>query len=378
MNEQLAMRECTSTVNVARDWLKGMGDAAISQNFSIQYCMTLPSITMNSASIHASTHQRLGGDYLDGDNANNWDIGSASIFIWGVGLLPFKDTFLSNGTQTPPTHANSGTGKGGFKGFHEQAPQLHAISAILSTGPVSPSDGIGGADKGLLMSLCRADGLLLKPDKPARTVDAHWLSGVFNNTPGPQGRALWTTSTSLSTMTAAAAAAVATTGTTRTWGYVLVAESEAAWSGSAATLNLPGGANATSGVAWTRPKHSSVGTGEAARIIPADITLVPFTDAKPLLVPATGKDYGDFELIYTAPMLANGMVLLGEVAKVVAVSAARFTSVSAATAGTIDLELAGVLGEHVEVYYVGSGGTTAKSASCVMGSSGSCALKLLA
>ena len=32
------MRECQSTVNVARDWLKGMGDAALAQNFSIQYC----------------------------------------------------------------------------------------------------------------------------------------------------------------------------------------------------------------------------------------------------------------------------------------------------------------------------------------------------
>ena len=36
MNEQLGMSECTSTVNVARDWLKGMGDAALQQNFSIQ------------------------------------------------------------------------------------------------------------------------------------------------------------------------------------------------------------------------------------------------------------------------------------------------------------------------------------------------------
>ena len=36
MNEQLGMRDCTSTVNVARDWLKGMGDAALLQNFSIQ------------------------------------------------------------------------------------------------------------------------------------------------------------------------------------------------------------------------------------------------------------------------------------------------------------------------------------------------------
>ena len=77
--------------------------------------------------------QRLGGDYLDDDNVNNWNIGSASIFIWGVGLLPFKDTFLSNSTQTPPTHANTGTGSGGFKGFHEQAPELHAISGAWAS-----------------------------------------------------------------------------------------------------------------------------------------------------------------------------------------------------------------------------------------------------
>eukprot|EP01048_Picozoa_sp_COSAG05_P002598 COSAG05_NODE_108_length_18693_cov_7.956709_8_plen_222_part_00 len=45
MNEQLGMRECTSTVHVAREWLKGMGDAALTQNFSIQYCMSLPSVS---------------------------------------------------------------------------------------------------------------------------------------------------------------------------------------------------------------------------------------------------------------------------------------------------------------------------------------------
>jgi hypothetical protein len=102
----------------------------------------------------------------------SWNIGEAAVFIWGVGLLPFKDTFLSNRSQVAPTHANTGKDTGGFKDFHEQAPELHAISALLSTGPVSPSDGVDGADVGLLMSLCREDGLLLKPDKPARAVDA--------------------------------------------------------------------------------------------------------------------------------------------------------------------------------------------------------------
>ena len=39
MNEQLSTPPAFETVNVARDWLKGMGDAAIKQNFSIQYLL---------------------------------------------------------------------------------------------------------------------------------------------------------------------------------------------------------------------------------------------------------------------------------------------------------------------------------------------------
>ena len=99
--------------------------------------MTLPIITMNSASIHASTHQRLGPDYLAGSNRGNWRIGDAAVFVWGVGLLPFKDTFLSNTSQAPPTHANTGTGTGGFKGFRyahslqRRAPQRAAEAELI-------------------------------------------------------------------------------------------------------------------------------------------------------------------------------------------------------------------------------------------------------
>ena len=48
--------------------------------------------------------------------------------------------------------------------------------------------------------LIACSGLLLKPDKPARTLDVSWLSKVFNATgthSAPQARALWSTSTSL-------------------------------------------------------------------------------------------------------------------------------------------------------------------------------------
>ena len=104
--------------------------------------MTVPLITMNSANIKPSTHQRLGADYLAGENTGQWNIGSQATFIYAAGLMPFKDTFLSNASQTPPTHANTGKGSGGYQGFKERAPGLHAASSLLSCGPVSPSDGV--------------------------------------------------------------------------------------------------------------------------------------------------------------------------------------------------------------------------------------------
>ena len=183
--------------------------------------------------------------------------------------------------------SNTGKGSGGFKGFHEEAPELHAISALLSTGPVSPSDGVDGADVGLLMTLCRADGLLLKPDKPARAIDAKWLGVVFNSS-APTGT-LWSTSTTLENFT---------------WGYVLSVYEATDWAASAESLNLPGGTAATKGVSWIRPPHGSSGSAPAP-------TLSEFSGTSPLHIPAQpGETYGKFNLLLTAPTLPNGMTLL--------------------------------------------------------------------
>lgn len=216
----------------------------------------------------------------------------------GVGLLPFKDTFLSNRSQVAPTHANTGKGSGGFQGFHEEAPELHAISALLSAGPVSPSDGVDGADVELLMTLCRADGMLLKPDKPARAIDAKWLGAVFNSS-APSGT-LWSTSTSMQNLT---------------WGYILSVYEATGWSASAEILNLPGGTAATTGVSWIRPPHGGSGGGTPTTtavggwVAP---TLSEFSAASPLQIPAQpGEVYGRFNLLLTAPTLPNGMTLLG-------------------------------------------------------------------
>ena len=44
------MRSMSSTVNVARDWLGGMGQGAENQNFSIQCEQTTPRISVISLS----------------------------------------------------------------------------------------------------------------------------------------------------------------------------------------------------------------------------------------------------------------------------------------------------------------------------------------
>jgi hypothetical protein len=54
--------------------------------------------------------------------------------------------------------------------------RARARAMQLSCGPVSPSDGVDGENVGLIMSLCNSDGLLLKPDKPARALDVQFTS----------------------------------------------------------------------------------------------------------------------------------------------------------------------------------------------------------
>jgi hypothetical protein len=59
MCEEIDMPSMSTTVNVARDWLSGMGQGAENHNFSIQYCMTVPLITMNSVRCTPSSLAKL-------------------------------------------------------------------------------------------------------------------------------------------------------------------------------------------------------------------------------------------------------------------------------------------------------------------------------
>merc|ERR1719253_1003393 len=62
----------------------------------------------------------------------------------------------------------------------------HAVAAALSAGPVAFSDGPGLANKSLVMQTCREDGVLLKPDSPAMSIEASWVRKAFGGD-GPTG-----------------------------------------------------------------------------------------------------------------------------------------------------------------------------------------------
>jgi hypothetical protein len=218
------------------------------------------------------------------------------------------------------------------------------------------------------MSLCNGDGLLLKPDKPARSIDAQWTSALPNAPKGPPGT-LWSTHATVSNLT---------------WGYVFAAETTANWTATAGILGLPG---TTSGVSWTRPKTQPEG------VEPAALAVEAFDEAHPLSIPATTpaeargsvvgvaatpQPYGEqiWELLYTAPALANGMIMLGEVNKMVPVSTMRFVSIDATASDSTKVNMVGAKGEVVEIaFLVHAGGTPTKS-SCTMSSDGECTLVL--
>ncbi len=65
--------------------------------------------------------------------------------------------------------------------YHEPHCALHSLMATLSTGPVAPGDAIDKINKTLVMKSCNADGLILKPSRPAFPVDPQLWQVVYHN-----------------------------------------------------------------------------------------------------------------------------------------------------------------------------------------------------
>ena len=170
-----------TSLTLGHDWLMQMADGAAKNNQTIQYCMSYSRHAMQSLEFPTVTQARVSGDYLH-SGFNQWRVGVSSIFAWAMSIRPYKDTFWTTSVQPGnPYH------------IVEPHPELQAVVASLTTGPVGPSDMINGTNMTLLMRCCNQDGRLLRPSRPATAIDAQIMTDAFRTGSMLQIGEIWST-----------------------------------------------------------------------------------------------------------------------------------------------------------------------------------------
>ena len=167
-------------------WLAAMAAAARRANVTVQYCMALPRHVLAAALDHGDvvTHARGSHDYGQSrpDDTEQWSaLGATSLLLWaasGNRVAPHKDALWSSGDTEPGNAWGDAT--------READPELQLVVAALTGGPVAVGDDPARVNKTRVSRACRADGVLLKPARPAFLVDGVWPRALA----GPRDDAL--------------------------------------------------------------------------------------------------------------------------------------------------------------------------------------------
>jgi len=241
---------------------------------------------------------------------------------------------------------------------------LVSLTALLSTGPVGPSDKIGMLNRDRVIRSCNANGLLLKPDKPPTILDAVFAS-YWNVADLSVKIELWDTFTALGDGSLI-------------WHYIVAADSKA------------------SGFkVYPKDLKGYVGNSNAATISNGyvydwyagqnQISISSFNGSSPLTVPTlklaqplyNSKNLNsddeaptkiDFRYYVIAPLFPNGWSFLGETGKYVTVSKQRVAEIfEGGNGGTtsVDVRITGAIGEQVGLSFVTPQGKVV-SVNCVI------------
>jgi hypothetical protein len=160
VTEEQKVEALQTNISMGDLWLYGMAEGAARSGRTVQYCMPLPNQILSSSYLPAVTNARATDDYFHG--RDQWAVGQTSLFYWALNLLPFKDGFYSSSSKQ----------EGGQTVGPETDPDREALMATLSAAMVGPMDGIYLLNKSRVMSTCRKDGKILKPDRPLTVTDA--------------------------------------------------------------------------------------------------------------------------------------------------------------------------------------------------------------
>jgi len=284
------------SVEAGDKWLLAMSSAAQKQGLTIQYCMANPGMFMQAVKYPNITQVRTSNDYMAGmPKQIHWiPFTKTNMLAWAAGLYPWKDTHQSSSGERVARN--------------ERRAEEETLMAVLSAGMVGPGDKIGFINKDLLLRTCRADGLLLKPDRPAMPIDKMFAPNAT----------LYTTITE--TRTGAGI-------------YYFVAGyniyPERYWERELSFQEL--------GVA---PGDYLVYCWKGRKILPAKGKIV-FPPALPIYRSA---------YYVLVPDNRSGLSLIGEWDKFVPVSNARFKKIEA-QGNKISLQLAGVPGEEISLAF---------------------------
>ena len=197
IRQQVAATKSSYTnATVLKSWMAGLGDGASANGIGVLYCCAEPNIHMNGVTVPAAYAVRSSPDYVAGHGLQlptvQWAIGPDAAFHWnGLGLLPYKDTFLSNRTsaqRSGRSWTTDDTYFPSFSGYVELGAATHALMSLLSMAHVTFSDAVGETNKTLIDQLIRADGMLLKADRPVTAIDAQFQAMMFGQWPGEKSK----------------------------------------------------------------------------------------------------------------------------------------------------------------------------------------------
>lgn len=302
-------------VDHAENYMAWMNDAAVDHGMTMQLCMAGAAFLLDALDRPAATTIRTSIDYhRDLSKESYWpQFHTVNMLAAAVGLWPFKDNFQSS----------------------EDHGEAEALISNLSAGMVGPSDRIGLADAELLGRTCRDDGLLLKPDRPATPLDAMflpharpYLTRTFSER--PQGR--WTYLA----------------------GYHLAREHpdrtmlDVGWAYISYGMKYVGNM-------FVFPDHITNWRVDLAADLGIDGPVVVYdwrngaaeivTDAFDM--PAF-EDLYDFAYFVLAPILDNGLALIGEPEKFITLADKRFVDL-VVREDSVEVTLVGVPGETIKV-----------------------------
>ena len=177
-------------VDTGNAWLAAIDAAANDANITLQFCM------MNGAHALATTqagrvtngratrdnhpHQVQSPSLDPGNAGNGLVLGISGMLHYALGIWPSRDNVWTNSSVTE-------------HGGPEPMPAQQTLLAVLAGGPYGPSDGAGSANRSLVLSSCRDDGVLLRADKPITMLDSALRLTGFAASEIPRAVNAWAT-----------------------------------------------------------------------------------------------------------------------------------------------------------------------------------------